>query len=354
MLQLPRFQRRYLNSLQTSPIATKSITCLAAFLIGDVSAQVASSRARRLEERLATIDAGRTLRMALFGLVWSGPAGHHFYKWLDKVLMPGNPTALAAVVGKVAVDQLIYSPVSTALFFTWLNLTSATPENIPVDLSEKLAPSVKTSWAFWVPTMAVNMSLIPVPMRILWINMMAIVWMNIFSTMASAPTPVELPTEVGLEAFAALPDQKVSEGMQYRQSTELPSSRSSLRFAKDAKAVKGQGTCSSRASKNNQNSFSALKSSCDTADSGTRGLKTLPFNWVVNTFVRPEEGEVDGSGVGLDSIATAFVDNLKRVSTAGVQSICSFALDDFSEAINDLVGPPSEGQNGYDCDALIA
>jgi hypothetical protein len=67
-----------------------------------------------------------------------------------------------------------------------------------------------------------------------------------------------------------------------------------------------------------------------------------------------QEGEADGSSVGLDFLATAFMENLQHVSTANVQSICSFALDDFSEVMHDLAAPPSDGQYGYDCDALIA
>ena len=58
---------------------------MAAYVIGDISAQLASSRARRFPDKLTQLDVARTGRMALYGLMWCGPAGHRFYRWLDKV-----------------------------------------------------------------------------------------------------------------------------------------------------------------------------------------------------------------------------------------------------------------------------
>jgi hypothetical protein len=66
-------------------VATKSQTCMAAYAIGDLLSQVSGGKARSLHHKLTSIDLMRTARMALYGLLWCGPAGHSFYGYLDKV-----------------------------------------------------------------------------------------------------------------------------------------------------------------------------------------------------------------------------------------------------------------------------
>ena len=127
--------------------------------------------------------------------------------------MPQNPTAVAAIAGKVGIDQFLFSPVSTAVFFAWANVASGTPGRTFNDLRDKFAPSVKAAWALWIPAMTINMALVPPPMRILWVNAMAIVWTNILSSMAgsapdatpavvSAVEPEAMPLPLGVDELA--------------------------------------------------------------------------------------------------------------------------------------------------------
>ena len=117
--------------------------------------------------------------------------------------------AALSIAGKVGIDQLLYAPFSTAIFFAWANIAAGTAGNISNDLSSKLVPSVKAAWALWVPAMLVNMALIPPDMRILWISATAIVWTIVLSGMASEPEVVApLVTDVydvaSLSSLAAL------------------------------------------------------------------------------------------------------------------------------------------------------
>ena len=89
-----RAWRKYNVSLRTSPLATKAVTCMAAYAVGDLTAQIASSKAQRLDRRLAAIDVSRTTRMALYGLLWCGPACHAFYSHLDRVRLPRSLLSL--------------------------------------------------------------------------------------------------------------------------------------------------------------------------------------------------------------------------------------------------------------------
>jgi hypothetical protein len=104
-----------------------------------------------------------------------------------KVFRGCVPQAATTIASKVAVDQLVFSPISTAVFFVWANLAGGTPGSILSDLQHKLPPSVQASWALWVPAMTVNMSCVPHELRILFINATAIVWTNILSSMSCEP-----------------------------------------------------------------------------------------------------------------------------------------------------------------------
>lgn len=75
---------RYNGALKQSPLRTKSLTCAAAFALGDTLAQL-SSKQGGLVRRVSELDVARSARMAGFGLLFAGPAGHNFYSWLDQV-----------------------------------------------------------------------------------------------------------------------------------------------------------------------------------------------------------------------------------------------------------------------------
>jgi hypothetical protein len=245
-----RLWRGYNNALKSQPIVTKSLTCAAAFAVGDVMAQVCT-RPAKFDRLLASLDAMRTARLALFGLMWSGPTGHAFYSWLDKVraanwesdsalllntlLLRGygvercasfqicsgtcsqpkkflisdvhlqafvrvEAARVASIACKVMVDQIVYSPICTMAFFTWLNISRFTPQDTVRDIREKLVPTVVASWSLWTPAMLLNMALVPAELRMLFINGVSIVWTNILSRMASRE-----PCDPALQATAPEP-----------------------------------------------------------------------------------------------------------------------------------------------------
>lgn len=196
-----RLWRGYNQSLTTSPVMTKSLTAMAACGLGDCIAQISSSKAPTLERRFACLDALRTARLALFGLLWTGPSGHVFYGVLDKVRHPPMGQVhslckmlqihqthkslqifksqslgrLAVIAGKVGVDQLVYSPICMMVFFTWVNVACLTPGKARQEISQKLVPSVTMSWLLWTPAMIVNMALVPANLRMLYINVVSLV-----------------------------------------------------------------------------------------------------------------------------------------------------------------------------------
>lgn len=60
----------------------------------------------------------RTVLLALYGLVWSGPAAHYWQGYLER-LFPNKDDPLR-LLKKVAVDQLVYAPIQTTVVLTYL------------------------------------------------------------------------------------------------------------------------------------------------------------------------------------------------------------------------------------------
>lgn len=73
-------------------------------------------------------DVARNLRLATFGLVFGGPAGHLWHRALDATFVAGRGSGSGAsqprvVLSKLACDQLLFAPVATALLFVFLKIT---------------------------------------------------------------------------------------------------------------------------------------------------------------------------------------------------------------------------------------
>lgn len=109
-----RLWNAYNYQLTRHPIHTKSATSCVAFALGDVLAQ----RLTRKDEQ--QIDWNRTARMAAFGALIAGPVGHHWYRFLDTNVGVANPTAPHVIASKVGLDQLVFAPLSTFMFYAYL------------------------------------------------------------------------------------------------------------------------------------------------------------------------------------------------------------------------------------------
>jgi hypothetical protein len=64
--------------------------------------------------------------------------GHYWYEVLEALVMPGSPTAPAAVASKVALDQLLQTPFGMALFFATMKVLEGKPREVPQELRAKV------------------------------------------------------------------------------------------------------------------------------------------------------------------------------------------------------------------------
>lgn len=152
----------YNLSLEKNPILTKALTSLIGFFLGDLLAQ------KFLSADDAEINKGRLARMASFGFLIHGPTGHYFYSALDRVIVGTSPLKVAS---KVAIDQVLWAPIFTCLFFGYLGIAERKSRKEIVDkIKNDTWTGVKASWKFWPVAHTINFALIPTSQRLLYIN----------------------------------------------------------------------------------------------------------------------------------------------------------------------------------------
>ena len=217
------------------------------------SAPTARTHARRPPlRRLQAFDLGRLQRMALWGACFA-PLAHVWYGRLDKIITATGTVGLAM---KVAADQvrrggavrcgatqerggggvcevrkgrpplkplrlaptalwptsraratrppalpphrppppqLIWTPPINTLFFLYSNwMVTGNADAAVQDVQEKLWPTLKVNWVVWPVLQAVNMSVVPLQYRLLYINVCSIFWSAFLSGQANTGAKKEL------------------------------------------------------------------------------------------------------------------------------------------------------------------
>lgn len=183
--------RRYLALLGTHPYTTKSVTAAGIMAGGDFICQTLESRARRqrLDEQLEAFphrrdlllrkfeendayDVVRTARMTGFGLVFVGPLMHNWFNLLER-LVPRKD--LLGAVGKVAIDQAVMAPGFCASFFTAMGLMEGlSPAVVWEKLKAQMVPTLEANYKVWPAAQMVNLYLVPLNLRVLWLNMVGL------------------------------------------------------------------------------------------------------------------------------------------------------------------------------------
>lgn len=91
-------------------------------------------------------------------------------------MFPKDPTSTKAVVAKTALDQLLWAPAFSCVFFAFVNLFEGRPDLILPAISAKLLPMLAANYALWPLAHLINFKFVPSKQRILYINCVQIVW----------------------------------------------------------------------------------------------------------------------------------------------------------------------------------
>ncbi|GFR48060.1 hypothetical protein Agub_g9895 [Astrephomene gubernaculifera] len=159
---------KYIKELHRRPLRTKCITSACVAGLGDVLAQlIASGSYSSLK---------RTLALACFGFLYTGPSAHYWQKFME--LLCSGKTDVKTVTLKVLIDQLTYGPVCNMLFMLFAAVAmegrplAAVLRNIPHEF-----PAVQLDgWQLWPLATLINYRFVPLQFRVLFMNLVALLW----------------------------------------------------------------------------------------------------------------------------------------------------------------------------------
>ncbi|KAJ1450280.1 hypothetical protein M885DRAFT_532830 [Pelagophyceae sp. CCMP2097] len=155
----------YLDLLRRQPLAVKSALSAATFALTDAVAQ------SQTEDEF---DAARSLRCALYGGCYHGPANHTMWgSWIGlERWFPGS--AWGKVLQRVAVDQTLLMPMNMAVFHAWPGLTLLDWQRAKRDVEEAFWPSTTFAWCVWPLVHPINFKFVPLEHRLLVTNVCAL------------------------------------------------------------------------------------------------------------------------------------------------------------------------------------
>jgi protein Mpv17 len=178
---------KYNAALTANPLKVKTLTSFFGFTLGDLIAQSPDMLSGK------PWDYMRTARFSAFGLCIHGPIGHYWYQFLDRTVMTNAPKSGIAVATKTAIDQLLWAPIFTSIFFSFMKTVEGHPDQVVDEVKTKLWPTMKVNWGVWPLAHLINFRFVPSSQRILYINSVQIGYNTFLSTMAAAKTKEETP-----------------------------------------------------------------------------------------------------------------------------------------------------------------
>ncbi|KAJ1377616.1 Mpv17/PMP22 [Sesbania bispinosa] len=152
---------------------------------------------------LFEFDRARMFRSGLVGFTLHGSLSHYYYQFCEE-LFPYK--GWWVVPAKVAFDQTAWSAVWNSIYYTVVGfLRFDSPINIFNELKATFFPMLTAGWKLWPFAHLITYGVIPVEQRLLWVDMVELIWVTILSTYSneksearnsSAPTEVKSTTSV--------------------------------------------------------------------------------------------------------------------------------------------------------------
>lgn len=194
----------YYQVLTNSPIQTKAATSATVYTIGDIIAQ------RTEGTSMSELDRPRVIRSMLAGAIGHGPLSHYWYDISESFFNDFlHWTAWWSFFPKVILDQATWGPFWNNVYIILLGVMKQESwETMWNDIKRTTVPLVVSGLKLWPLAHCVTYGLVPVENRLLWVDLVEIVWVTILATQAAggAPTPEDgdVKAEESLEASPVL------------------------------------------------------------------------------------------------------------------------------------------------------
>lgn len=181
----------YQARLAARPLLTQSVTTAVLFATGDITAQQLVEK-RGLEKH----DFVRTGRMFAYGGIIFGPAATTWFGILQRRVQ--LKSANATILARVAVDQSLFAPTFVGLFLSTMAVLEGTS---PTEkLQKSYFTALTSNYMLWPFVQLVNFKFVPLPHRLLFVNVISIGWNCYLSFLNSdAPSHLDEVIEEGEE-----------------------------------------------------------------------------------------------------------------------------------------------------------
>jgi len=156
----------YLNSLRERPIPTKLATAFSIYSLSKVIATMLNPEKKGL-------DLKELVKHGSFSAV-SVPMMHYYYGWIDQ-LFAGKEGAWVLIT-QLVIDQVLFSPFFYVVYYVYMGLINGKLHEVPRQISKELIPTSIDSAKFWTIVQFVNFKFVPVELRILFGNVMNLLW----------------------------------------------------------------------------------------------------------------------------------------------------------------------------------
>ena len=161
----------YNGLLQRKPLATKSVSCMAIFTLGDILSQTFEKKLSKTQK----FDWQRSARVGMYGGVFAGPSLHFYYSYILPYLIPGS--SMKSIVKKICFDQTVGVSIMISMFYTVQTLLNkGTFTDVRNNIAANYWTTLKTNWMFWPPLMFLNFTFVPIQFQVLFVNVFGVAW----------------------------------------------------------------------------------------------------------------------------------------------------------------------------------
>eukprot|EP00927_Polykrikos_kofoidii_P012775 TRINITY_DN15535_c0_g1_i4.p1 TRINITY_DN15535_c0_g1~~TRINITY_DN15535_c0_g1_i4.p1 ORF type:complete len:223 (+),score=20.94 TRINITY_DN15535_c0_g1_i4:86-670(+) len=180
---------RFRDSLENRPMLANLVAAGSLGVVGDLLCQV-------MVEQRETVEARRTFAVSMFCGLYQGPVCSTIYASYPRYfpaaltstqLRSGLSCAVADNFGHVPFLYIpaFYMSVGVLQGSGW----SASMESLKADWAQ----TVVDCWKLWIPLQLLNFSVVPLHMRVLFMNVACLFW-NVYLSSASTAIPTDTAT----------------------------------------------------------------------------------------------------------------------------------------------------------------
>ena len=161
----------YGRCYKKSPTVTSAVTGCILLALGD------TARQQIVEKKGREHTLRETIRMGTLGFIWVGPVINTWYMFLEKRV---KARGVRGTLTKIACDQILFAPFLIFSIVTFLRSPSS-KEELKQVISTEYLTVLKTNYFFWPLVQCITFSLIPLSLRVVWVNAISIGWNTFIS-----------------------------------------------------------------------------------------------------------------------------------------------------------------------------